>query len=185
MALLNPSNLTPDEKRAAEVEDAFNGTKAAVAGFKPVRRVTALVVEILRRANNLFVTGEKGFQAIGVSIKQFQKVIAPMLEDGKPNPDFDPGKAGAIVPKIAEVIALLTCSDDEMDACDDDPKHLDKLRRNIMRNRTLNEIMESMADVQAEFTKINRSTAVVEDEPTPGELEPDAKKKHGPASEPA
>lgn len=175
MALLQPAELSPEEQRENELDRSFSGTIAPIEGFKPVRRVTALVVDILRRANNFFVTAGRGFEAIGINPKKFHLIMSPKI-DGVDNPDFDPSKAGAVVPKIAEVIALLTCSEDEMDACDDDLNNLGKLRRQIMKVRTFDEVISAMPDVQAEFTKINRSTAVVEsDEPTIAEG--DAKKK--------
>lgn len=183
MALLKPSDLSPDEQRAADLEGAFSGTRAAIVGFKPVRRVTALVVEILRKANNFFITGARGFKDMGIDPKKFQSIVTPKI-DGKDNPDFDPSKAGAMVPKIAEVIALLTCSEDDMDSCDDDIAHLAKIRRKVMKSKTMNEIMETMGDVQAEFVKINRSTAVVDDDAESSSVD-EAKKKRGPASSPA
>lgn len=177
MALISASQLSPDEQREADLDAAYSGTKAAIAGFKPVRRVTALVVDILRRANNFFITGPRGFEAVGIDAKKLHVILSPTIND-KPNPQFDPSKAGAIVPKIAEVIALLTCSEDDMDACDEDLSNLNRLRRNVMKERDMNEIMMAMSDVQAEFTKINRSTAVVESEKSPvGTV--DAKKKQG------
>jgi hypothetical protein len=179
MALMNPAALTADEQRKNDLDAAFSGTKAKVVGFKPVRRVTALVVDLLRRSNNFFITGAQGFKAIGIDPKKLGSIIAPTI-DGEPNPDFDPSKAGAMVPRIAEVIALLTCTEDEMDECDEDAKILGKLRRRVMKERTMEEIMEAMTDVQAEFTKINRSTAVVEDESTEGAAE--TEKKPAPVS---
>lgn len=180
MALLQSSELSLEEQRENELDDAYSGTVAPVTGFKPVRRVTALVVDILRRANNFFVTAGRGFTAIGIDPKKFHLIMSPKI-DGEDNPEFDPSKAGAVVPKIAEVIALLTCSEDEMDACDDDLKNLGKLRRQIMKGRTFDEVISAMPDVQAEFTKINRSTAVVESEESTI-VEGDAKKKRVPAS---
>lgn len=174
MALITASELSPEAQRDADLDDAYNGTKAAVVGFAPVRRVTALVVDILRRANNFFITGARGFEAIGIDAKKFHLILSPTIND-KPNAYFDPSKAGAIVPKIAEVIALLTCSEDEMDACDDDLANLNAIRRRVMKERDMNQIMEAMPDVQAEFAKINRSTAVVESEDV--EAAGDAKKK--------
>ena len=187
MALMQPSSLTPDEQRTADLDDAFSGTKAKVEGFKPVRRVTALVVDILRRRNNFFITGKKGFEEIGIQPGKLLAVMLPSFDAGKgkprkPNPEFDPEKAGAVVPKIAEVIALLTCSEDALDECDDNPARLNALRREVMR-ASPDEIMAAMADVQSEFEKINKSTAVVEEEPTTGG-EVEAKKKHGQASVP-
>jgi len=177
MALLDASKLAPEAQREQNLDDAFSGTKAAIVGFKPCRRVTALVVDILRRANNFFITGAAGFKSIGIDPKKFHLILSPK------SAEFDPTKAGAIVPKIAEVIALLTCEDSEMDACDDDITHLAKLRRRVMNEKTMAEIMEAMADVQAEFAKINRSTAVVENDDGPA-VDGDAKKKRDPASAP-
>jgi hypothetical protein len=183
MALMNPSALAPEEQRAADLDEAFNGTTAKIEGFKPVRRVTAQVFDILLRANNVFASGPKGLKAIGIEPKELQKVLSPKI-DGEPNPEFDPTRAAAFAPKVAEVVALLTCSDSEVDECEDDISKLKGLRRRITRNKDTIELMELMGDVQAEFTKINRSTAVVEEETTAGESAEDAKKKQGPASEP-
>lgn len=171
MALLNE-----EEVRSKDLEAAYSGTKAKIDGFQPVRRVTALVIDILRRANNFFVTGPRGFQAIGIEPDKFGDIISPKSKG------FDPSKAGAIIPKIAEVAALLSCSKDELYSCDEDLKNLNRLRRDIMEERDMNEILEIMPQIQAEFTKVNRSSATVPDEDSDDatELAPNtAKKKHG------
>lgn len=182
MALLNASELSPEAQREADLDAAYSGNVAPVQGFKPVRRVTAMVVDLLRRANNFFITGARGFKAMDIDPKKFRAILMPTI-DGIANPDFDPSKAGAVVPKIAEVIALLTCSDDDMDKCDDDISNLHKLRRRIMSEKTSAEVMKAMGDVQAEFTKINRSSAIVEDEPGPPGAASEPKKKRDRASE--
>lgn len=183
MALMTASELTPEQQRERDLDEAYSGNAAEIQGFKPVRRVTALVVDILRRVDNFFITGASGFRAIGIDPKRIQETIAPKI-NGKANPSFDPNKASAMVPKVAEVIALLTCTEQELDDCDDQLSSLGEIRRRVMKRYTMAEILEAMTDVQAEFTKINRSTAVVEDDESPGGGE-NAKKKQGRASAPA
>lgn len=174
MALLNE-----DELRSKDLEAAYSGTTAKIDGWKSVRRVTALVIDILRRANNFFVTGPRGFQAIGIDPAKFSDIISPKSKG------FDPSKAGAIIPKIAEVAALLSCSKVELYDCDEDLKNLDRLRRDIMEERDMNEILAIMPQIQDEFTKVNRSSATAPDEDSDDatELAPNtAKKKRVPPS---
>lgn len=55
----------------AEISEAFTGDVAEgipeLRGKKPVRRLTANVVEILRSNNNFFITGDRGLAAVGVT----------------------------------------------------------------------------------------------------------------------
>lgn len=158
------SDNIPEIER--DIDGAFSGQKSKLPGFVAVRRPTALVAEILRKNNNFFITGQRGLSAMDMQPSDVEKLVSPTIEvAGKvvPNPDFDAGKLMSFVPKIAEVIVLLTCTDDELDDFDEDPKLFKKKRNSLMGQHSSGEILLLMTDVQEEFNKINKSTAVIDD----------------------
>lgn len=161
MPLIEPTNLQTPTR---DLEAAFSGEKAKLEGFRAVRRPTALVAEILRKANNFFITGARGLAEIGLNPQDAQKQIRPLLPNGEPNPDFDPSKMMAFVPKVAEVVVLLTCSDDDLDTFDEDPKAFRGAVRDLMRKHSSPEILALIGSVQEEFDKITQSTAVASEE---------------------
>lgn len=160
MPLVDPTSL----EKTRDLEAAFSGEKANLKGFKAVRRPTALVAEILRKSNNFFITGPRGLVEMGINPAEVHKVLHPTLDNGKPNPDFDPVKMMAFVPKVAEVVVLLTCDDEDLDSYDEDPKALKKATREVMKLHTSPEVLALLGDIQEEFNKINQSTAVADEE---------------------
>lgn len=172
MALLND--------KIRDVDADFSGSKAPLVGFKAVRRPSALVTEILRKSNNFYVTAVRGFEAIGIDPAKVMETISPKLESGKMNPNFQPDKLMAFVPKVAEAIVLLTCDEDSLDVFDDDPKAFRSAVRNFMKDYTSAEILAQVQAVQEEFNKINRSTATLpEDESSAMEASASKEKKPG------
>lgn len=159
----------------------FSGATAHLQGFRAVRKVSALVAEILRKANNFFITGARGFESMGIDPSKAMQILQPYVGKGKDkkiNPDFDAQKSMAFIPKVAQVIVLLTCSEEELDLFDDDSKNLDKACRDLMKKFSSAEIMAQMPFVQEEFNKVNRSTATLPEEEAPEvELGPGIQKK--------
>ena len=157
----------PDENRALPESFARNG--ATLPGFKSVRRPTASVSDILRRANNLFVVGP--LLALGITNEQL-KCLSPTITTAEdfqqPNPDFDPRLMLATVPMIAEAAVLLTCPLDRLRAIYRDTR-MDLLKDDVfdfMERHTKNEIMELMAPISEEFQAVNNATAVVDSDPS-------------------
>ncbi len=178
MSIIDESAL--NGKRDRDLGGAFAGMKAALPGLNAVRRPSALVVDLLRRSNNFFATGNAGLIAVGIvnGVSALLKKI-----DGEPNPDFDSKAVMATIPQIAEAAALLICTEEDLDACDEDISAINKLRRGVMRSLSPFEILDLIEPIQGEFDKINRSSATVpEDEHTPAESLIDPKKKLSPVS---
>jgi hypothetical protein len=188
MALLNASELTPEAQRDEALNAAFNGRVAKIKGFATRRRITTQVYEILRKVECLFIPGTAGFRLIGIDPIKADKVLCPTI-DGKINPNFNASKMMAFAPKVAEVIALLICTDEEVDAAENDVNKLKDLTRAITRTTQPLDMMNVMLDVKTEFDHIHNSSAVLEDDdslPSSGITAIDgAKKKHGHASAPA
>lgn len=158
MALIEESKLSRKER---DLSGAFAGTKARLDGFKAVRRPSALVIDLLLRTNNFFATGDVGLIAVG--IKDGAKALSPKI-DGKENPVYNPSLVVLTVPQIAEVVVLLTCSEDELDACDDDIKYLRKLARDVLKDKTSLQMVELLPAISEEFDKINLSSATAPDD---------------------
>jgi hypothetical protein len=177
MALINEDDFKAQEDER-DVAGAFAGMRAKLPGLNAVRRPSALVVELLRRSNNFFATGQAGLESIG--IKDANTLASEI--NGKRNPKYDPMTIVKTIPQIAEVAALLTCSDDDLDECDEDPKHSRALARKIMRELTTGEIIELLPAIQDEFEKVNRSAAIVpesaSDEPKSIVEDPKKKQRH-------
>jgi hypothetical protein len=151
----------------AEVENAYSGDKPRLpeGKFVAVRRPTALVVQILKRSNNYYVTGDAGLAALGIA-------DASVLNQDSPS--FDPSAGTMLVYPVVEVLVLLCCSNQELYDFEDDfvypvtkgkPGHLLRTRvRENMERFTVSEIEEFMPLINAEFEKVNQSMTVAVEE---------------------
>lgn len=153
MALIDENQI-----KERDMSGAFAGTKANLPGFNAVRRPTALVVDLLLRSNNFFVTGNAGLRALG--IKDGAQALVQEIE-GKKNPKYDPQAMLLVVPQIANVAALLICSEEDLDACAEDIKHVEKLGRSIMQKNDTIDVVNLLPSIYEQFEKIKISSAVV------------------------
>lgn len=169
MAVLNPEKLAPSESDRG-LDESFSRAKETIGPVKFVRLPTASVKELLRRLNNLFVTGGKGILAMGFSsLMEFETTFNPFFKDGKkPNPQFDHNTLFSCLPKIAEVAVLLSCEEDILiDAYEDfDPKKISRLVFHFMNAHTEGEILSLLPVIKKYMDAANKATAVVIPEDT-------------------
>lgn len=178
---LNNGERVEDGEGKRDLEGAFAGKKAKLKGLNAIRRPTALVSVLLERCNNFFATGNAGLFAVGIE-KGARALVQKIKGEKKANPDYDPSKFILLVPQIAEAAALLTCTDEELDACDDDIKNVRRLARKIMREMEAGEIIQLVPAIDLEFDKIKRSSATVPEddraEPESIAISPKKKRDH-------
>lgn len=96
-------------------DSSFAGVDKTEQGVKVVRGFTGSCCDILSRANNPFMTGLAGFEAIGISAEDVEHCLDPVVENPKKkgelmqNPQFKPSLMMKLNPFIAQGIVLLTC----------------------------------------------------------------------------
>lgn len=101
MAILNQEAISEEEHHEA-VEQALLGDRTGCT-VPCVRFFAPLVIVALRKANNPFLTGRRGFEAVGVEYDEKGKQLTP--------PDQF---MFLMLTKVAEVLACFSCSQDEL-----------------------------------------------------------------------
>lgn len=177
MAVIKPQEIQTEEERHEVIADAFLNDTPSLPGIKCVRDITPLVMVALQRANNPYVTGQKGFDAAGISLESM----------GKPNTD-DQKKAAvafavAMMPKTAEVLVLLSCSRDELKQFARSPEALENAALDFVDGSSM-EGMAAATTFIAErlqgITKSRVTNSPEEEKPSAGPLEDTGPKKPAP-----
>lgn len=181
MAILKTADIQPteEEQRHQVTAGAFLTTAPTIPGFNCIRHFTPLVVTALHNANNPYMTGTKGFEALGIDISKL-----PTKEDGEDQKakqalsDF----ALKMMPKTAEVLVLLCCTREELKQFALNPVMLESNALDLMENSSLDALAGATVHIAAQQGMISKSQATKAE----GEEKPDAisdkkngaKKKH-------
>jgi hypothetical protein len=145
MPILNPNDLAPDESRQEVIAEALTSQTPAVPGIVAVRGITPLVMAALHRANNPYVTGKKGFTAMGIQ-----------FEDGKT--DVDAGSFGiAMMSKTAEVLILLSCDRPALKSFAGNPASLEDAALDFMEDTTPEVLAEATVFVSEQLMAISKT----------------------------
>lgn len=145
-----------DPKETA-LHQGFHARPRPAGGFDPVRVLTAGAIKVLREAENPFGTG-----------KLDSKRLAPRLDDETENPDFDPQAVRDMVPHAALVLAVLTCSDDDLIDWMEDGAAAQLAVRRILALHTEADILNQTPLILEQISQVNEATiedASDDDEP--------------------
>lgn len=125
--------------------------------FKPVRRLVAAATDILRRKKNVFIVGGMDGEKLSPTITS---------EDGEeiPNPNFSPEECFKLTRPTAEVIVLLTCSEETLIDCMGNPDLLDREVGKLLISATDTEIISQVPIVFEAIQGIGASTVQVDSE---------------------
>lgn len=148
MPVLQPNQLTPEEERHEVIADAILNDAPSIPGFQCVRNITPLVMVALQRSNNPYITGRKGFDAIGIEFDG----------DGRQLTDAA-GFAMAMMPKTAEVLILLSCSREELRCFSRDSAALDNAALDLVEVSTVDALMEATVFVSKQLEALAKSRA--------------------------
>lgn len=155
MAILKQADIEPNEEQQRQntIGKAIAGViPKEVAGIPILRGISPLVMEALRRANNPYITGKKGFEAANISFD--------------PTPDKDEESRGAefamaMMGKTAEVLACFSCSREELKefAFGSDQNALKEAVFDIMENATLEQMAEATVFVSVQLKMASKARA--------------------------
>lgn len=137
-----------------------------------VRFFAPLVLVTLRRANNPYLTGRRGFDAIGVEFDGDKQLTPPA--------DF----VMMMMVKTAEVITLFSCSQDELKAFALDSAKLESAAMDLMSEKldTMEKISDATIFVSEKMSILSKTQAKKsseDDKPSAEGLGTSGKKKRG------
>jgi len=148
MPILNPNDLTPKAEREQTIETALLDAPPDLPGVKCVRTITPLVMTVLQRTNNPYVTGKAGFEAAGISF----------LEDGNVQ---DPAQfAIRMMPFTAEVLICFMCTRDELKHYATKSDALQSAALDYMEGSTVEALAEATVFVSEQLGVIAKTRAV-------------------------
>lgn len=171
MAILKAESMAPQEEtRESIIERAIisDNSEKLVAGVKCIRGVSPLVMVALIRANNPFVTGQKGFDAAGIAFSPTSKTD-----------DEQAAQFGVLLmPKTAEVLACFSCDRQTLRLFSIDSEALKEAALDILEDiETLEEMAQAMVFVTKELSSVGKSQVVKSSEDEKPEAEALGKKK--------
>lgn len=141
-----------NEQRHAIVEKLFVTKAPSIPGFQCVRHMTPLVMVALQRANNPYLTNRKGFESIGVEFDAEGKQVTDSVQF-----------AIAMMPKTAEVLVLLSCSNDELKSFVSHPDELASSAMDLVDESDMDTMAEATMFVAEQLQAISKSRAAISD----------------------
>jgi len=155
MPILNPNSVSPEEaQREKTIGQAIVNGAQSVCGLHCVRDITPLVMTVLQRTNNPFVTGKAGFEAAGISF----------AEDGNVQ---DPAQfAMRMMPFTAEVLICFSCSREDLKRYAADSAALQSAALDYMEGSTIEALAEATVFVSERLGVITKSRASPSQEST-------------------
>lgn len=171
MPLLKAEEIS-EEERHSIIEKAFFPDKSKFP-LPCVRFFAPLVMVALRRANNPYLTGRKGFDALGIEFGEDGKQITPPAEFFM-----------LMMIKTAELLVCFSCTVDELKAFTMSSVILESAAMDLMEEHLGD--MDKMASA-AEFVseqmeilvKSQAKKSSKDDKPSAEAIEKTGKKKHG------
>ena len=144
MAILKLEEL---ETREDALAKAFTSDMPRpLNGIKFVRKISPLVVVALNKANNPYLTGKRGFEALGLTMEG-DSVSTP-AEIGV-----------AIMPKTAEVIVLLTCGRDDLKRYAEDSKALQSAALDMLEDHDVDFFAKATELISEELGGVSKTQA--------------------------
>jgi hypothetical protein len=142
--------------------------------FRPVRRLTALASEILRRSKNPLICG-------GIDLTSIMPKTRDAFGEEVENPDFSAAAVMELSRPIAEVIVVLSCPADDLFRLAEDPGALRESVNRIMADADDTEIIKQLAPVMQAVRGIRGSTIGVVRSDEEASLDPSKKLEPSPA----
>lgn len=142
MPILKPQDLTPEEERHETIAKQIVGSTCNIAGA--VRGMTPLVMAALQLANNPYVTGLRGFAAMGLEEMgiYFEEIEGKQVVN-------DPAGFGIVMmQKSAEFLVLVTCENVQLKQFAVDAQELQSASLDYME-------VASFEDIAAATVKIS------------------------------
>lgn len=180
MAIIKEEDIRTEEEQRHDISaDAFLTDAPSIPGFACVRHFTPLVMVALHKANNPYITGTKGFEAMGVDIDLLSKTGKQDDESAKQAAsDF----ALRMMPKTGEVLVLLTCSREELKQFAKDSDALESAAMDLVEGSTMEALATATMHISQQQQMITKTQAV----PSAKDETPDAlaDKKNGAKKKP-
>lgn len=156
MALIDPNKIISEEERHDAIANVLLTDAPVIPGITCVRHITPLVMTALQRANNPYVTGKKGFEAIGIEFDSQGKQLTDLSQFSL-----------AMMPQTAEVLVLLSCSREELKRYTVNPEELESKALDLVEESTLEKMGEATVFIveQLKAVSLSRSVTSSEDKP--------------------
>lgn len=150
MATIKLEDMSPktcEEERHNIIAESVINKSPAIPGVETVRDITPLVMLALQLANNPYVTGKKGFSAMGIEF------------DGK-NTNLDHAEFGIrMMPKTAEVLVLFSCDKDKLKQYATNYSSLENDALEFIESSTLESLAEATVYISERIDAMSKSRA--------------------------
>jgi len=171
MPILNQESIS-EERREELVAEALLDETPLPKGIKCIRGTAPLVILALQKANNPYLTGRKGFDAVGIE-------FAPDGTQLTSNSDF----ALMMMAKTAEVLILWSCSNQLLKKYAVNPALLEDAALDLLCEATTDQMAEATVHIAKQLELLSKTRAVKDESEEAPKVEmkgPDCPKAQAP-----